>query len=72
MKIRVKVRFNTSLEKFESFGNNMYLVYLTFEQDDEAEEILKQILSRKLGLPIGRILFLNIDPLTKDWIFELQ
>lgn len=68
--IVVKVRFNASSQKFEKYGQNMYLVYLPFPQDEGTKDILKELLSRHMGTPTNRIYFKMINPVTKDWIFQ--
>ena len=70
-KITVKVRFNASREKFEKFGQGTYLVYLPFEQDADTANVLAGMLSRSLGLPVGRIEYAGQD-VNKNWIFELM
>jgi len=69
-KITIKVRFNSSREKFEKFGNNTYLVYLPFPEDEDAANVLAGLLSRNIGVPISRIDFAGQD-INKNWIFEL-
>ncbi|MBM3230601.1 hypothetical protein FJZ22_03040 [Candidatus Pacearchaeota archaeon] len=61
MKITVKVRFNTSYEKLESFGNNMYLAYLMMGEDEESGKILCALLSKKLGVPPTRVEYAGKD-----------
>ena len=69
-RITIKVRFNASREKFESFGNGMYLAYLTFPQDDSTVHVLGTLISRHLGASLGRIEFAGVDKNT-NWVFEL-
>ena len=69
-KITVKVRFNASREKFEKFGNGTYIVYLPFEQDEDTANVLVGMLSKSIGLPVGRIEYAGQD-VHKNWIFEL-
>lgn len=71
MKVTVKIRFGSSKENFENFGNNRYLLYLPFEQDDESLQIICQILSRKIGTPIDRIEFVAVDS-QKNWVFDIH
>ena len=61
MKITVKVRFNTSHEKLEAFGNNMYLAYLMLPEDGESGKVLAMLLSKKLGVPPTRVEFAGKD-----------
>lgn len=70
MKITLKIKFNTSDEKFEAFGNGMYLVYLPFKEDDDSVSVLSSLLSRKIGVSPNRIDFAGIDG-NRNWIFEL-
>ncbi|MBS3071893.1 hypothetical protein J4408_02800 [Candidatus Pacearchaeota archaeon] len=71
MKVTLKVRFNASSEKFEKFNNGMYLVYIPFEQDAQSANLLKELISRKLGIPMNRVSFEGISSVTKNWIFEI-
>jgi len=75
MEIIVKTRFNCVHEKFEKFGGNLYILYLTFEKSGDAEKIIKEILSRKLGLPVHRITFKKINKMmskdAEDWVFDI-
>lgn len=66
----MKLRFNASKEKFESYGGNKYLVYLPFAEDEDSESIVAGLLSRKLGVPSGRIYFKGKD-FNGDWVFQL-
>jgi hypothetical protein len=61
MKITVKVRFNTSHEKLEAFGNNMYLAYLMMSEDEESGQVVGRLLSKKLGVPPTRVEFAGKD-----------
>lgn len=61
MKITVKVRFNASHEKLESFGNNMYLAYLMIPEDEDSGKMLEILLSKKLGVPPTRVEFAGKD-----------
>lgn len=70
MSIKVKVRFNASRERLEKFGNGMYLIYLTYAEDNESAFIISALLSRELGMPSKKIEFAGIDN-NKNWIFEL-
>jgi len=56
MQITVKVRYGSSNPRIEGFGNNRYLVYLMSTQGEaDADLELKTLISRKLGVPPGRI-----------------
>ena len=70
MEIRVKIRFNASKEKFESYGGSRYLIYLPFDEDEDSEKIIVSIISKKVGVPERRILFKSKDAMG-NWIFEL-
>ncbi|MSS75192.1 hypothetical protein EXS73_03200 [Candidatus Pacearchaeota archaeon] len=61
MKITVKARFNTSHEKLEAFGNNMYLAYLMLPEDAESGKVLAMLLSKKMGVPPTRVEFAGKD-----------
>lgn len=69
MKLTVKVRFNTSHEKLESFGNNMYLAYLMLAEDEESGKVLCALLSKKLGVLPTRVEFAGKD-VRGNFIFE--
>jgi len=56
MLITVKVKYGTTYSKMESFGNNRYLVYLiSHSTDNDANLELLTLISRKMGVPPGRI-----------------
>lgn len=56
MLITVKVRYGASSSKVESFGNNRYLIYLMSQMNEsDANLELITLLSRKMGVPPGRI-----------------
>lgn len=71
MKVVVKARFNATRQNIEKMGNNRYLIYLPFEEDGEASEMIKVVLSRYMGTPIARIESLGKD-MNNDWIFEVH
>ena len=50
MKVVLKVRFNATKEKFEKFSGNNYLVYLPLEEDKESSRVLREMISKKLGV----------------------
>ncbi len=70
MKVVVKARFNASKENFEKFGEGMYLVYLPFPEDEGSSNLLKGILSKKIGLPSSRIEFAGKD-VKGNYIYKL-
>lgn len=57
----VKVKFNTSKESFEKFGNGMYLIYLPFEESNDSYRVIAALLSKKIGTPVNRIEFAGKD-----------
>ncbi len=62
MKITVKLRFESSNSKIESFGNNRYLVYLLSSKEDaDVKDELYAMLSRTLGVPPDRIEYVGKD-----------
>lgn len=69
MEVIVKVRFNSSKQSLEKFGQNKYIIYLPFGQDGDSINVLISILSRQLGVPIPRIKCRGQD-YNKDWVFE--
>lgn len=71
MKVIVKTKFNSTKESFESFGNSRYLVHLPFEQDDSSVQIIAELLSKHLCVPMGNIEFVAVDS-NKNWIFLLS
>ncbi|MBI3334203.1 hypothetical protein HYZ97_01845 [Candidatus Pacearchaeota archaeon] len=70
MKAVIKARFNASKESFEKFGDDKYLVYLPFPEDDSSANVLINILSRKIGLPPSRIEYAGKDA-KGNYIYEL-
>lgn len=71
MKIALKVRFNASKERFEKFADGKYLLYLSFEEDEDAKDAVKELLSRYLVTPMQRIEFIAVNS-NKDWIFDVH
>lgn len=71
MEITVKARFNASTERVEKYGNNMYLAYLPFQEDEDSIQVLISILSRYMGVPAGRINFAGKNA-RQDWIFQFD
>lgn len=71
MQITVKVRYGTSSSKFESFGNNRYLVYLLSEMNESDSDLeLITLISRNMGVPPNRIKILKGQGST-DKVIEL-
>lgn len=71
MEVVIKVRFNASKERFESYGHGKYLVYLDMEEDEDAVKVLKKILSKKLGTLESNIYYKRKN-FMNDWIFEID
>jgi hypothetical protein len=71
MKINVKIRFDSSYSKFEKIFNNNYILYLEFKQDDKSMEKIKEILSKKVGVPVKDIHF-SIIGKNNEWVFDLN
>ena len=70
MKITVKLRFNASSAKIESFGKDRYLVYLLSDKTDaDAMDELKALLSRSLGVATSKIQYAGKDG-NGDAVFE--
>ena len=70
MKVTIKIRFNASSSRFESFGNNRYLAYLLSDnKDGDAMDEIKELISRKLGVPHNKIQYLGKNQ-NGDAIFE--
>lgn len=55
MLIKVRVHLGCLKQKFERFGNSMYIISLVSKDHDSANVELVRLLSRNLGLPPGRI-----------------
>lgn len=71
MKVVVKPRFNATKQNIEKFDRDRYLIYLPFEEDEEASEMIKAVLSRYMGVPPTRIEFFGKE-VNGDWIFEVR
>lgn len=69
-RILVKVVFNSSREGLESFGNNRYLLKLSYPEDSGAERIIIEYISRSMGVPASKIAFIERDT-RKNWHFEV-
>ncbi len=72
MEVTVKVRFNASKERVESFGGNKYMMYLPFEEDNDSISIIISLLSRYLGVPPNRIDLKNRNSMTGDLVFYVN
>ena len=70
MKITVKVVFNSSKDNWEGFGNNRYLLKLSYPEDSGAERVVKEYISRQIGVPASRIAFQGKDA-RNNWMFEV-
>ena len=70
MKITVKVVFDSSKEGLESFGNNRYLLKLPYPEDAGAKAVIVAYISRKIGVPPGKIAFQGKD-VRGNWMFEV-
>lgn len=60
MIIIVKVKYGATKQEIESFGNNRYLVYLLSKENENPNEELFTLISKKLGAPPDRIV-MKID-----------
>ena len=72
MIIKVKVKTENSKQSIESFGNNMYLVYLTSEpENNKANLELISLLSKYFGIPLSRIK-IKFGLTSKEKVVELM
>jgi hypothetical protein len=71
MRIFLKVRFDSSIPKFEKILNSKYILYLPFPRDEEAEKIITQIIAKKLSVREEDVYFVMIDK-TGEWIFDID
>ena len=56
MKIKVKVKTNSSKQEIMEFGDHRYLIYLkSAPENNEANIEMIKLLSKHLGVPSGRI-----------------
>lgn len=56
MQVTVKIKYGTSKQAIESFGNNRYLVYLLTKKDDPlAWQELIAVLAKQFGVPSNKI-----------------
>ena len=70
MKVIIKVVFDSTREGLESFGNNRYLLKLSYPEDSGAKAVIIAYISRHLGIPESKIAFVEQD-VRKNWIFEV-
>jgi uncharacterized protein YggU (UPF0235/DUF167 family) len=70
MKITVKVVFNSTKDSWEGFGNNRYLLKLSYPEDSGAKAVITAYISRQIGVPASRIACLGQDA-RKNWMFEV-
>ena len=70
MKITIKVVFNSTKDNWESFGNNRYLLKLSYPEDNGAKAVIVAYISRQLGIPASKLAFIGQD-IRQNWIFEV-
>jgi uncharacterized protein YggU (UPF0235/DUF167 family) len=70
LKITVKVVFNSTKDNWEGFGNNRYLLKLSYPEDDGAMSVVKEYISRQIGVPASKIAYQGQD-MRKNWLFEV-
>ena len=70
MKVKVKLRFNSSKERIEKYGQDKYIVYVPYSSEEINPDFIAALLSRYLGLPASRIFYSGKDS-DENWIFEL-
>lgn len=71
MRIYLKIRFDVTVPKFEKVIDNKYLLYLPFSRDNDTPNVIKGILSKKLGVITKNIYFVMIDK-NSDWVFDID
>jgi hypothetical protein len=69
-KITIKVVFNSTKESWESFGNNRYLLKLSYPEDAGAKAVIVAYISKYVGVPASKLAFVEQD-IRKNWIFEV-
>jgi len=69
-KLIIKVVFDSTREGLESFGNNRYLLKLSYPEDAGAKKVIIAYISRHLGIPESKVAFIEQD-IRKNWIFEV-
>jgi len=72
MEVTIKARFNASKERIESFGNNRYVMYLPFSEDEDSLDIIRELLSRYVGAPLKAVQFKTQNSVTKDFVFYVN
>ena len=72
MEVSVKVRFESSKERIEAFGNNRYLMYLPFPKDKDSLEIITMMLAKFVGVPASAVEFKCKMPVTNDLVFYVN
>ena len=72
MKIRVKVKPNSSKQSVESFGDNRYLVHVkSAPENNEANVEVMKLLSKELGVP-ATALHITFGKTGHDKIIEVK
>ncbi len=74
MKVYFKIKFGAGFQKFESFGNGRYLVYLTFQKEDpSAMSKMINLISKELCAEPKNIKYLGKkgEGLLEEHIFEI-
>jgi len=70
MKIKIKVRFNSSYPKFERVSNDKYILYIPEPRTNQSEDFIKELLKRKLGIMKENISLLDIN--NDEWVFHIE
>jgi len=70
MKIKIKVRFNSSYPKFERVSNDKYILYIPEPRTNQSEDFIKELLKRKLGIMKENISLLDIN--NDEWTFHIE
>ena len=70
-KLRLKVKFNTAIERFEKYSHDAYILHLPFEKDGDSLKVVKHFLSRHFGLPVQNITYMGLDHLN-NLLFVLE
>lgn len=71
IKIIVKVVFYSTKDVWESFGNNRYMLKLSYPEDEDALGLITAHISRQMGVPSSKVSFRGKDP-AKNWVFEVM
>ncbi len=69
-KIIVKIVFGSSKDSWENFGNSRYLLKLSYPKDSGAERVIKEYISRQIGVPASKIAFQGKN-VRNNWLFEV-